>query len=108
MAINKLVDSGKIAQQLFQDNWPIRRRWLRIGILSLSINAEAVLIHVLWGGGSPMTVQIFMTLIAAIMSIFMFYVFGAVYDDHSKRRVLSSWDRMNDPYSAPPSEEDDE
>jgi hypothetical protein len=108
MSIRKVLDN-KIAEQLWQDNWPIRRRWMRFAVIALSVNAEVVLINVLFFAGSGFAVQIFMTLLGAIMSILMFYVFGAVWDDNNKRQYWSSMtEKMNDPNSAPPSEEDGE
>lgn len=107
MPVSSLVNPHEIARQLFQDNWPIRRRWLRIGILTLSLNAELVLVAILLGSTNPVLVQIFITLIGAIMSIFMFYVFGAVWDDNDKRRHFGSLrERMKDPDSAPPEDEE--
>ena len=94
MPIREILNA-EVAKQFASDNWKIRRRGLRIGILSLWANAEFVLIYSLYHE-SNIGVQIFFTLIGAIMSVFMIYVFGATYDDHSKRRWAASCAQSED------------
>lgn len=88
--------------KLFLDNWPIRRRWLRIGMLALWANAELVLAIVLFYGADGAVVQVFLALLGAIMSIFMIYVFGAVWDDNNKRQHWAMFQKE----PAPENEED--
>jgi hypothetical protein len=84
----------ELRQQLFSnDNWTIRRRWLRIGMVALWANAEWVLWELLDSvTPNAITLQIFMMLIGAIMTIFMGFVFGAVWDDSNKRHHISQMD----------------
>lgn len=77
----------EVAEQLFShDTWSSRRRWLRIGALGLSLNAQALLIYAMWRATlDPALVEIFLSLLGAVLSIFFAYVFGAIWDDNNKR-----------------------
>jgi hypothetical protein len=85
MGIRSVLKPETVAK-IFDNNWPIRRRWLRIGMFALWANAELVLVWQLIYGSDPLLVQVFYGLLGAIMSIFMMYVFGAVWDDSNKMR----------------------
>lgn len=76
--------------KIFTDNWPIRRRWMKIATLILVANAELVLGFMLWrdDGGTPIQLQILMYLVGAGLAITFAYVFGAIWDDSNKMRAL--------------------
>ena len=88
MPISKILDE-KTRSVIVSDNWAIRRRWMKVSIFWLAINSEAIICWVIYAGGNALGVQIFMTLIGALIAILMFYIFGATWDDHSKRQLLS-------------------
>jgi hypothetical protein len=86
-----LKPSKVLKEEVVRDNWPIRRRWMKAWTIGFAVNAQMLVIDMMWRGGSSLSVQIIMTLIAAICSIMGVYVFGATWDDQSKRRSLQGW-----------------
>lgn len=100
---------AELENQLFVDNWPIRRRWLRIGLFVLTANAELVLYRIVFGETpDALVVQIFLALLAAIIALFGTYVFGAVWDDNNKRfHFRSRRDRDAEPAAPAPEPEDE-
>ena len=89
MPITKVLDA-KTRKEIFGDNWAIRRRWMKVWTIGFACNAEVILGWTIWAGGSAFATEMFMALLGAICSVMFFYVFGAVYDDHSKRKFLST------------------
>lgn len=78
--------SEKARAAIVPDNWSIRRRWMKWSIFWLAGNVEAIICWTIYAGGNALGVQLAMTLIGALVAIMMFYIFGATYDDHSKRQ----------------------
>lgn len=93
----------EIADKLFGDNWPKRRRYLAYALIWSAANVE----WLIWRGLDVMTLQLSMTLVAVIFALLTTYVFGAVIDDHQKRlrlpRLSVPGSRMN-AASEPPCE----
>ncbi|MCK1543445.1 hypothetical protein IVB12_16125 [Bradyrhizobium sp. 179] len=85
MPITKLTDP-KTFSAIVTDNWKIRRRWMKWSIFWLAGNIEAIIAWTIYAGGNALGVQLAMALIGALVGIIMFYIFGATWDDHSKRR----------------------
>jgi bacteriorhodopsin len=85
MSITKIL-TEKARRAIVPDNWKIRRRWMKWFIFWLGGNAEAMICWTIYAGGNAMIVQMFLTVVGAMIAILMFYIFGAVFDDHSKRR----------------------
>jgi hypothetical protein len=85
MPITKIMDP-KAFQAIVPDNWKIRRRWMKWLFLYLGANIEAIICWTIYAGGNAMGVQLAMTLIGALIGLMGFYIFGATWDDHSKRR----------------------
>jgi hypothetical protein len=85
MAITKIMES-KAFSAIVTDNWKIRRRWMKWSIFWLAGNVEAIIAWTIYCGGNALGVQLAMTLIGALVGIMMFYIFGATWDDHSKRQ----------------------
>lgn len=85
MPITRIMDQKSFAA-IVTDNWKIRRRWMKWSIFWLAANIEAIIAWTIYAGGNAMGVQLAMALLAALVGIIMFYIFGATWDDHSKRR----------------------
>jgi hypothetical protein len=85
MPITKLTDP-KTFSAIVTDNWKIRRRWMKWSIFWLAANVEAIICWTIYAGGNALGIQLAITLIGALVGIMMFYIFGATWDDHSKRR----------------------
>lgn len=81
----QFMDPSKFSA-IVTDNWKIRRRWMKYSIFWLAGNVEFLICWTIYSGGSAIGVQIVMTLMTALLGIVGFYIFGATYDDHSKRR----------------------
>jgi uncharacterized membrane protein len=92
MGISKILDE-KARTAIFTDNWPIRRRWMKWSLFFMAGNIEALIAWTIYTGGGAYGVQIVMALLTAAVSILMFYIFGAVWDDHSKRRFMGGFGR---------------
>lgn len=88
MSITKILDS-KARQQIFSDNWQIRRRWMKWSLFFFAGNIETLISWTIYTGGNALGVQIIMSLMSAGVAILMFYIFGATFDDHSKRQFPS-------------------
>lgn len=99
MPITKILDE-KARKAIFTDNWPIRRRWMKWSLFWMAGNIEAIICWTIWAGGNAYGVQILMALISAIVAILMFYIFGAVWDDHSKRKFSSAFESDDEDSSA--------
>jgi hypothetical protein len=85
MPITKIMDSKAFAT-IVGDNWKIRRRWMKWSIFWLAANIEAIICWTIYAGGNALGIQLAITLIGALVGIMMFYIFGATWDDNSKRR----------------------
>lgn len=85
MAITKIL-SEAARSAIVSDNWKIRRRWMKWFLFWMGGNVEALICWTIYAGGNAMGVQIILTLVGAMVGIMMFYIFGAVWDDSSKRR----------------------
>jgi hypothetical protein len=90
MGISKILDE-KTRSKIFGDNWSIRRRWMKWSLVFAAANIEALIAWTIWTGGGAYGVQIVMALLTAAVSILMFYIFGAVWDDNSKRRFMGGY-----------------
>jgi membrane protein YdbS with pleckstrin-like domain len=99
-----------IAKQLFTDNWPIRRRWLRIALIWMALNVQAILVAAYFKieiSSSAIYQNAVITLLTAIVSLLGFYVFGAVWDDKDKRQRFHRAERVGEPCSEQDEPEDD-
>jgi hypothetical protein len=85
MPITKTTDP-KTFSAIVGDNWKIRRRWMKWLFFFLAANIEAIICWTIYAGGNALGVQLAMTLIGALISLMAFYIFGATWDDNSKRR----------------------
>lgn len=90
MAISGNISSRIYNEILKSDNWAIRRRWMKLWTLGFAFNGEIILGWTLWFGGSAYGTEIFFALLTAITAVMFAYVFGAVWDDHSKRHLLGA------------------
>ena len=75
-------------EKLFLDNWPIRRRWLRLALIWMALNVQTILVVGFFKieiASSPLHQNALITMLTAIVSLIGFYVFGAIWDDNSKR-----------------------
>lgn len=88
MAITKIL-SETARKAIVADNWKIRRRWMKYFMFWMGGNVEALICWTIYAGGNAPGVQIILTLIGAMVGIMMFYIFGAVWDDSSKRRFFN-------------------
>jgi len=70
---------------LITDNWPRRRKWMSFALIWLAGNVQYILIM---GKDTAVNEQALTTMVTAFVSIICFYVFGAVWDDKSKRDTL--------------------
>ncbi len=86
MPITKILTKAA-RREVNSDNWPIRRRWMKCWAIGFAVNAQVIVVDTVWRGGSALGIQIFITLITALCSLMFFYVFGVVWDDHSKRQM---------------------
>jgi hypothetical protein len=73
----------QITQALVLDNWPRRRRWMKIVLIWAMGNAQYILI---FGKDSGLFMNAFLGLLTLIAAIIGSYVFGAIWDDTDKRR----------------------
>jgi hypothetical protein len=85
MPITKVMDPKAFAA-IVGDNWKIRRRWMKWLFFYLAANIEAIICWTIYAGGNALGVQLAMTLIGALIGLMGFYIFGATWDDNSKRR----------------------
>jgi hypothetical protein len=94
-----MLNRNQIKEQLYNnDNWTIRRRWLRIGMIALALNAEwALFVSLTATTANAMATQIFVALLGSIVALFGTYVFGATWDDNNKRYHMGSWHHDRDP-----------
>ena len=90
MAINSVLPEA-LRKQMITDNWPKRRRWMKVWTISFGVNMQAIVVDAIWRGGNNLEVQIFMSLATAVVSVLFMYVFGATWDDHSKRKLLGGF-----------------
>jgi hypothetical protein len=91
-------------EKLFTDNWPIRRRWLRMALVWMVLNVQAILIAGFFKieiAASVLHQNAMITMLTAIVSLLGFYVFGAVWDDNNKRSRFQPRDSFPDPYFEP-------
>lgn len=98
MPLTRVLDPKAFAS-IVTDNWQIRRRWMGWSLLWMGSNVELAIIWTMVMGGNAMLVQILMALLGAMIAILMFYIFGATYDDHSKRQfgsLISGGDDLDD------------
>jgi hypothetical protein len=96
MPITKIL--SKVARQDIQkDTWPIRRRWMKIWTILFGLNMQAIIGDTIYRGGNNLEIQIFITLASAVVSVLFFYVFGVVWDDHSKRQASFGASDQSDP-----------
>lgn len=87
------------------DSWKIRRRWMKIWTIVLSINAQVILFYMLWDGGKNIAAQVaFAAILGVICVISFLYVFGAVYDP----KIHGESDHHEKPHAAPETSSDDE
>lgn len=73
----------KPANLFVGDTWPKRRRWLKIIIGWMMVNAQYLII---WGQDNALHQNALITLLGAIVASLGSYVFGAVFDDNDKRK----------------------
>jgi hypothetical protein len=86
MPITKILTKAA-RKEINSDTWPIRRRWMKIWTILFGVNMEVIVGDTVWRGGNNLEIQIFITLATAVISVLFFYVFGVVWDDHSKRQM---------------------
>lgn len=80
--------ANSVVEKLFQDNWPIRRRWLRLALIWMALNVQIILIVGFFKieiMTSALHQNALISMLTAIVSMIGFYVFGAVWDDSNKR-----------------------
>jgi hypothetical protein len=80
------------ASKLMLDNWPIRRRWLRLALIWMAVNVQIILITSFFKlemGESALYQNAVITFTTAIVSLLGFYVFGSVFDDKNKLNSLN-------------------
>lgn len=86
VSITKTLDAATFSA-IVTDNWDKRRRWMLWTLIWMGSNVEAIIYYVIVkGSGGAIGAEILMTFLGAMVAILMFYIFGAVVDDHSKRR----------------------
>jgi hypothetical protein len=74
-------------EEVFGDNWPIRRRWmLRILCWAIANSQLIILSAIFWNTENPLLLNALIAFLALIGSIVATYVFGANWDDKDKRR----------------------
>jgi hypothetical protein len=97
-----------IAETLFRDNWPRRRKWMAVGLIFCMGNAEAIIVVFLVRLFMPMLgpandagilLQALLALLGMAASIYGSYIFGATWDDNNKRMHLASREDF-DPYGS--------
>ncbi len=64
---------------------------MKIWAIGFAANAQWIIVDTIWYGGNNLSIQIFITLVGALTSLLFFYIFGAVWDDTSKRRALGGF-----------------
>jgi hypothetical protein len=89
MPITNILDE-ETRKKIVTDNWKIRRRWMKWSLVWMGANIEVLIAWIIVAGGNALGVQIIMTFIGAMIAILMFYIFGATWDDHSKRTLGAS------------------
>lgn len=77
------MNKKTIAQTLYLDNWPRRRRWMIVMLTWLMANAQYLII---WGKDNALHQNALVTILGAIVAIIGSYVFGATWDDREKRK----------------------
>lgn len=92
------------AQILLNDNWKKRRLWMIVALLWLGGNAQYLMV---WGKDTVINQNALVTLLGAFVSIIFAYVFGAVWDDTSKRESYSGMFSPGPPEVTPTSPEEE-
>ena len=93
--------SGPV-EKLFNDNWPIRRRWLRLALIWMALNVQVILVVGFFKiviAASALHQKALITMLTAIVSLIGFYVFGSVWDDNDKRSRCRPHHRFDDGYT---------
>ncbi len=106
MGISRVLPDA-LRKEIIRDNWPRRRRWMVIWTTLFGLNMQWIVVDTIFYGGNNLTIQIFITLAAAVVSVLFFYVFGAVWDDTSKRRAMGGFHSWEDRNSENESDEED-
>ncbi len=95
-----------IAETLFRDNWPRRRKWMSWVLIWAMTNSQIIICASVLRSLSPfpkenpenaLLIQALLALLAMIASTMGYYVFGAVWDDNDKRKHLADREDFN-PY----------
>ncbi len=76
---------NKLADKLFLDNWPKRRRWMKVILVWAMANAQYI---IFFGQDTGLHQNALVALLSLIFAIIGTYVFGATWDDNDKRRHL--------------------
>lgn len=82
-----------------RDGWKYRRRIVFGTLIWLVINLEYL---ILFGEDSALNQQAFIAMIGLFGSVVGIYVFGATWDDHSKRTFGSEGDEEQAVLAGPP------
>lgn len=77
----KPESAQETVNRLFNDNWPIRRRYLGVSLIWMAANVE----WIIWRGLDALSVQLALSFVAAVVALICAYVFGATWDDREKR-----------------------
>lgn len=94
----KIEPRKPIAETLFRDNWPKRRKWMLRVLLWAIANAQWIIVAAFWfNSENSILSNALIALLGLIASIIGAYVFGATWDDNDKRRHLSEREDF-DPY----------
>jgi len=89
------VQSKKVAKELLEDGWPIRRRVMMAALFYIAGNVQYLII---WGNDTPLNSNIATNLLWCGAGIIGAYVFGAVWDDMDRRDTMLEYDTS---YAAP-------
>lgn len=81
------MGARKLADQLFLDNWPRRRRWMKLILTWAICNAQYLIV---FGKDTGLHMNALVALLSLIFAILGSYVFGAAWDDQDKRRHLNA------------------
>lgn len=88
--------------QVAPDNWAIRRRIVFVSLIYIAL----LVVYIIWRGtDTSLYQQVAVALIGAAVAIIGSYVFGAVWDDRSKRKDLP---RPTPPHRPSPKYTDDD
>lgn len=75
----------EVSQFLKTDNWPRRRRWMKVILGWTMLNAQYIII---FGEDNALHQNALITLLGLVFAISGSYIFGAVWDDNDKRRHI--------------------